>query len=221
MSSLPYDYFIKSMGKSNLLDNNAAQLPFFSSKYDDALICRGLLLNCLSKNYSELWNELFSGKFNSDAWAIENERLNKETFSSLSSEWNMKTPIRNDFERRMALIEIDVLTAMALGLSCDELKLMYKIQFPVLQSYEEDTWYDKNGRIIFTNNRSLSGVGLSRGEWEKVLSDNVRKVEHDIEDNNIGDISVHRTVEYYSPFEKFNREIDYEKVWEAFERRFE
>ena len=38
--------------------------------------------------------------------------------------------------------------------------------FPVLQSYEADTWYDATGRITFTNNRSLVGVGFSRPEWE-------------------------------------------------------
>lgn len=64
-------------------------------------------------------------------------------------------------------MEIDVLTAMALGMTLQQLKTIYRIQFPVLQSYEADTWYDANGRITFTNNRSLTGVGFTRPEWEK------------------------------------------------------
>ena len=29
-----------------------------------------------------------------------------------------------------------------------QLKLCYRIQFPVRQSYEADTWYDAEGRIV-------------------------------------------------------------------------
>ncbi len=47
------------------------------------------------------------------------------------------------YERRMALVEIDVISAMALGLTLEELIMMYEIQFPVLQQNENDTWYDQ------------------------------------------------------------------------------
>jgi hypothetical protein len=32
----------------------------------------------------------------------------------------------------------------------------------VMQGYERDTWYDINGRIVFTNSKGLVGVGLPR-----------------------------------------------------------
>ena len=51
-------------------------------------------------------------------------------------------------------------------MTLQQLKTIYSLQFPVLKTYESDTWYDSNGRIVFTNNRSLTNVGFSRSEWE-------------------------------------------------------
>ena len=38
----------------------------------------------------------------------------------------------------------------------------YRVQFPVMQQYERDTWYNRNGRIVFTNSEGLIGVGFPR-----------------------------------------------------------
>lgn len=62
----------------------------------------------------------------------------------------------------MALVEIDVLVAQALGMTMDELLLIYRVQFPVMQQNDQSSWYDIVGRIIFTGNVVISGVGLPR-----------------------------------------------------------
>jgi hypothetical protein len=45
---------------------------------------------------------------------------------------------------------------------------LYRAQFPVLQQYERETYNDQRGKIVFTTNRGLSGVGLDRKRWEEV-----------------------------------------------------
>lgn len=66
----------------------------------------------------------------------------------------------------MALVEIDALAALELGLTADELCAVYRTQFPVMREYERTTWYDRRGRIAFTTNRGLAGVGLDRRAFE-------------------------------------------------------
>lgn len=55
-----------------------------------------------------------------------------------------------------------LLAAMALGLTLEDLEMIYTIQFPVLQQNEADTWYDQKGNIVFTCSKGLTGVGLDR-----------------------------------------------------------
>ena len=69
--------------------------------------------------------------------------------------------MRRDYDCRQALVEIDVLVAQALGLSLEELVAIYRVQFPVMQQFERDTWYDRNARIVFTASKGLTGVTLN------------------------------------------------------------
>jgi hypothetical protein len=163
--SLSADFFVKTTGKSNL-HYLWESLPVFD-KLTHA-VCRYLLLGCLSKHYSDLWTECWNPAFTQEQWAKEDPRLPSDTFSKLTSVWSWETPLRTDYARRQALVEIDVLVARALGLTVDELCAIYRIQFPVLRQNENDTWYDQNGRIVFTCSKGLPGVGFSRPEWNEI-----------------------------------------------------
>ena len=218
-ASIPYDFFVKSTGHANARFNTIQGLPYLDdSIYTNQLILRGLLLNCLNKYYSELWRDCFDESFIIDSWSKLDARLLSTRFTSLTSTWTWDTPLRTDYERRQALVEIDVLTAMALGMTLDQLKTIYRIQFPVLQQYEADTWYDANGRIVFTNNRGLTGVGFERKEWENGIKGAPagKKFYRTITDDTQPGGPVQRTIEYVAPFDRCDREKDYETAWEYF-----
>lgn len=133
----------------------------------------------------------------------------------LTEEWNHDTPLRNYFERRMALVEIDVLAAMALGLTLDELIMMYEIQFPVLQQNENDTWYDRHGRIVFTCSKGLIGVGVDRPTWNRIRE--MRPGEtytHTL----TSELYAGQTITYEAPFTCCDRIQDYRTAWKHFEK---
>ena len=101
----------------------------------------------------------------------------------------------------------------------DELKTIYRVQFPVVQHYESDTWYDRNGRIIFTASKGLPGVGFSRPEWEQIKDKKSGTVERKVIDDTLPGGPRERTIIYEAPFDRCDREQDYEIVWTEFERR--
>ena len=70
----------------------------------------------------------------------------------------MQSALRNDFARRLALVETDVLVAQAFGLTLPQLIEVYG-DFGVLQQNERATWYDQNGKIVWTCSKGLIGVG--------------------------------------------------------------
>lgn len=221
-ASLPYDFFVKILGKGHVNYSTNMLFPLLDDNNCREIITRALMLNCLTKYYSPLWKKCWSNDFTTDSWSKSDPRLDNKRFSTLTNEWTWDTPLRTDYERRQALVEIDVLTAIALGMTLEQLKTIYRIQFPVLQQYEADTWYDANGRIVFTNNRSLTGVGFDRKEWEGNVkgAEAGRKFYCTITDDTQPGGAVERTIEYVAPFDKCDREQDYETAWKFFEEKY-
>lgn len=238
MESIPYDFYIKATGKGSGGIGVLGGLPIIRSIYSIRIILTTLLLNSLNEYYAPLWKKCWNVVWPFTTWSKSDPRLSPARFTSLTSEWTWDTPLRTDYERRQALVEIDVLTAMALGMTLQQLKTIYRIQFPVLQSYEADTWYDANGRITFTNNRSLTGVGFTRPEWENAGAvqpikrgdapwDGIMKhapagyvFARTITDDTMPGGPVQRTIEYAAPFERCDREQDYETAWKFFEEKY-
>lgn len=221
IASLCYDFYLRITGKSNgRLDTFAAFPVLDKSKYANCIALRSLRLNCLTQNYSKLWEKEYEEEFSKDSWAKRDERLEHNPIHKVGKTWVYESALRLDYNRREALIELDVLVAMALGMTFQQLKTIYRIQFPVLQSYEADTWYDRNGRIVFTVNRGLVGVGFSRKEWEEIRQEKEGVFTQNITDDTMPGGPIERTIEYVAPFDRCDREKDYEEVWANFEKRF-
>lgn len=242
-SSLVADWYIKSMGRSNL-HGTWSQLPYLEPI--PALSSRYLSLNCLTSHYAPLWEEVYDLDFADQQWSQpDNPRLTQDFWQNLTSTWTRHCALRSDYARRTALMEIDVLVAQALGITLEELLLLYRVQFPVMRGYERDTWYDITGRIIFTISKGLNGVGLPRkgsrttpkirirtpdgkareGDfgWEDLYKDGTFLVPDGtvvtqwvIDDTLPGG---GRTVErsYIAPFARANREDDYRTAWAFFQ----
>ncbi len=216
-SSIVLDFYIKSIGKGDLYDSTITNLPIvLEFKLIEKLRYRALLLNCLNDYYTSLWENNWQNEFKTDSWSKDDSRL--KSFSTLTKEWNWNSPLRNWFERRQALVEIDVITAMALGLKLEELILIYNVQFPVLQQNEDDTWYDQKGNIVFTCSKGLVGVGLDRKEWETISNLSAGQTyEHTITKS---ELYYGNKVTYYAPFDKCDRVEDYKTAWGWFEGVF-
>jgi hypothetical protein len=212
-SSVCLDFFIKTVGRSDLYETTIKNLPLgIAEHFKPALFVRTLLLNCLNKYYAPLWERHWQEAYLGEQWSINDPRL--KAFGTLTPAWQWATPLRNWYERRQALVEIDVIVAQALGLSLEELVLMYNVQFPVLQQNEDDTWYDQTGNIVFTCSRGLTGVGVDRPIWEQIRDFTAGETyTHTIEKS---ELYRGQTVVYHAPFTRCDRVEDYKVAWAHF-----
>jgi hypothetical protein len=100
-----------------------------------------------------------------------------------------------------------------------DLKLLYSTQFPTLSENENDTWYDRRGRIVFTCSKGLPGVGFTRPEWNEIRDMKSGTVERKVTEDFLPGGPRERTIVYEAPFDRCDREQDYATVWREFERR--
>lgn len=233
--SICLDFYIKSLGITDLWNSRLESLPLgISDQYKSALFSRTLLLNCLTTAYADLWQEMWDGAYKNETWSLRDKRL--KPFDKLHEDWSWDIPLRNYFERRQALVEIDVISAMALGLSLQDLEMIYTIQFPVLQQNENDTWYDAEGKIVFTCSKGLTGVGLDRKRnaktgmlgWEDIHGEqidentyrgNAPTHTHTI-DPSKSELYGGQQQTFVAPYTRCDRIADYRTAWAHFEKIF-
>ena len=213
--SLPFDFYVKTTGMGHANQNVLNQLPAISDELNHRVQVRALALVALTSAYTDLWASAWQSTSREEKWSKKDSRLPSDFFMNLTPEWSRNCALRTEYSRRQALLEIDVLVAKALGLTLEELITIYRVQFPVMRQYESDTWYDRNGRIVFTASKGLPGVGFSRSYWNDIKDMRSGSVPRTISDDTLPGGPIERVIKYTAPFDKCDREEDYREAWEG------
>ncbi len=128
LSALLSDFVQRSTGIANMYGSAIETLPAPFQGEDGeiarVLLRRYLQLNCLTEAYAPLWEEV------------------------MGEPWDVDKPLRKDEERRAAQVEIDAIVALSLGVTADELCMIYRTQFPVMRRYDQEDRFDANGRKV-------------------------------------------------------------------------
>lgn len=123
MSSFVIDFLVRSLSPSDLHPSTINGLPFPRS-FETELTSTYLQLNCLTAEYGSLWEDCHG------------------------TDWSPETSLRNARDRFHAQNEIDAMVALSLGVTLDELLMIYRTQFPVMRRYDQEDLYDVNGRKV-------------------------------------------------------------------------
>lgn len=190
-SSIVLDFYIRTTGKNNL-GNVLYSLPTVHNEHPLAkyLISRVLRLNCVNIYYNDLWKELYSFAAKNDCSSFNYE--NQNAWEDLTEVWKKNFILESELDRRLALIEIDAIVALIMGISLEELISIYNSQFPVIQKYEDKNLYDKKGRLVPTK-----------------IMNNYLKTNDNIDEQIEG---------FFLPFRKYTRQNDMKTAYERFER---
>ncbi|MFC4019150.1 class I SAM-dependent DNA methyltransferase [Micromonospora sp. GCM10011542] len=205
-SALPLDYAIRLAGREHVKESDVRRLPAPVEEHPLAapLALRVLRLNALTNAYSEIWKEAFFSSWRSECWATSQPVL--AALGDISQVWDAHTPLRVEADRRAALLEIDAIVAVWLGLSADSLVSMYLARFPQLSDYESEMWFDGRGRRI-SKNYNIWGWGQSNTHYSELMKHLGNPAEVPAPDG------------YISPFYKADRENEYRQAHAVFSKR--
>jgi len=222
------DFVTRLMAQTTLRRAAFDALPY--SSMGNAAKRRVLELSCITNAFASLWNEQIA-KLSPVPWSSSDHRLGLETATTHVQDWTGSAFLRTDLGRRLALVELDVLVAMKLGLTVEQLIELYRMYAPVARQYEMSTWYDRNGCIVWTASRGLPRIGWldgggspSRKAWGEMLHEYEGVEEADqiltcevVDDTRPGGP---RTLvrRFAGPFTRCDRVEDYRRAWHHFER---
>jgi hypothetical protein len=222
MSSLPVDYLFKSSGAGHVSDSQLSRIPFPESGVEFVpLMLRVLRLNCLTAEYAPLWEELYQGLWTDDNWTCEGQI--HTPLGEVEPTWSSATPLRRDEERWQALVEVDALAALLLGIDVDHLCTMYRTQFAVLRKYEFKMVFDSQGRKI-------CGYHHSAGLQQSLLQEQAKDGDLPTEWKNLWNLYEQYVADpdpvdwlghYTPPFTRVDREASMMRAYNEFERRLD
>jgi hypothetical protein len=204
LSSLVADLFVRAAPKSSIPKSIINRIPYaVDPALTGQLRLRSLRLNCVTSAYSDLWAEVIDQLPTDAHWAGGIEYFNRPRLNHLDSSWTSSSPLRVASDRRQALVEIDALVALMLGLTADELCTIYRTQFAVLYGYDRNVYfYDANGRLV---PNSVLSVWRKKGKRTTI-------------DERTATNQAGNTYVYELPFVTLDREKDMRQAYAHFER---
>ncbi|MFJ9715686.1 class I SAM-dependent DNA methyltransferase [Streptomyces sp. NPDC101213] len=170
-AALPIDYLLRITGRSDLRVAEAHKMPYADPAHplSGPLLLRALRLNCLTDDYAPLWAEIHDRTWPGyEDWAVRWPGLSPLA-GGVTTEWEYATPLRTEYERRAALVEIDGLVAVWLGMSADELIAIHKARYAILADRESNMWFDANGRQL-AKDPYAHGHGQTKEHYEHFLA---------------------------------------------------
>lgn len=207
-ASVPVDYLLRTTRLRHLHLAASGRLPVPDGTHPLAsgLLLRTVRLNCLTSAYAALWGELYDPTWlGYEDWARNWPRL--ERLHNVGPKWTRNSPLRTERARRAALVEIDALVAVWLGVDADALVAMYKARFPIMQDFDAVTWFDAEGRRI-AGDRYTYGHGQNKDHYAQLRA----HLEGDRKDPPDG---------YTSPFYKANRGTEMREAHAYFSARLQ
>ncbi|MFI9643997.1 Eco57I restriction-modification methylase domain-containing protein [Micromonospora sp. NPDC051925] len=206
LGSLICDFMTRTAPKGDIRGPGITRLPWIDTEtqFRDLLILRALRLNCVTNAYVDLWLEGYEEEFVEDSWAGGFAHRRRKPLGQVGPDWTADTPLRIAADRRQALVEIDALVALMLGLTADELCSIYRTQFAVLRGYDRNVYfYDVNGRLV-----PNSVLTVWRRKGDRITA------EERTSTNQAG-----YTYIYELPFVTLDREADMRQAYAVFEQR--
>lgn len=206
LGALVSDFLVRTAPKSTIRASTVQRIAVtVGHALDLALQLRTLRLNAVTSTYAPLWADCFAEEMREDSWTQAAPWLERTRLASIGSEWERVTPLRVAAVRRQAVVEIDALVALMIGLTADELCTIYRTQFPVLYGYDrKSSYYDANGRLV---PHAVLSVWRTKGER---MTAEERTATHP-------GSGIDYT--YELPFVTLDREADMRTAYAEFERR--
>lgn len=203
-SSLLCDFAVRVAPKSGIYQGVFERLPvLINHPLRAALNLRLLRLSSVVDGYRNLWEQGYEPSFRRDSWTFAHAGSSL-SLGQVHEAWTLSVPLRLAVDRRRAQVELDALVALMLGVTPDELCVVYRTQFPVLFGYDRNDYlYDANGRIV---PNSVLAVWRKKGD---------RSTEEDRSATN----QAGNTYTYQLPFVALDREADMRQAYTEFERR--
>ncbi|MFG2406146.1 hypothetical protein ACGFR8_17755 [Streptomyces brevispora] len=207
-ASIPLDYIVRAYAIKNLSARDAVRLPSATTGHplQADLLLRSARLNFLSSAYAPLWQSIFNEDWESYSWAI--DWPNIAPLGAVQNEWTPATPLRSEYSRRAALVELDALVSVWIGVPAESLIAAFRARLSLLSERENMMWFDASGRQLAGDRHSF-GSRQSKQHFDQLQQFLASSGKDFIPDG------------YTAPFYKADREAEMREAHTYFQKRLD